>query len=62
MTYPIAGATWLLVYQRQSNAEKGGKIVEFLKWAMRDGERMAPALNYAPLPDGAEQAGAGGNQ
>jgi len=50
-TYPIAGATWLLVYQRQRDAEKGGKIVAFLKWAMRDGERMAPALNYAPLPE-----------
>jgi phosphate transport system substrate-binding protein len=49
--YPIAGATWLLVYQEQRDVEKGGKIVGFLKWAMRDGERMAPALNYAPLPE-----------
>lgn len=48
--YPIAGATWLLVYQQQRNAEKGRKMVEFLKWAMNKGEDMAPQLDYAPLP------------
>jgi phosphate transport system substrate-binding protein len=48
--YPIAGATWLLVYQQQRNAEKGRKMVEFLKWAMKEGEDMAPQLDYAPLP------------
>jgi phosphate transport system substrate-binding protein len=48
--YPIAGATWLLVSQQQSNAEKGRKLVEFLKWAVHEGEQMAPELNYAPLP------------
>jgi phosphate transport system substrate-binding protein len=48
--YPIAGATWLLVYQHQRDAEKGRKIVEFLKWAMREGEHNAPQLEYAPLP------------
>jgi phosphate transport system substrate-binding protein len=48
--YPIAGATWLLVYQEQTNPEKGKKLVEFLKWMMNQGEQMAPQLNYAPLP------------
>lgn len=48
--YPIAGATWLLVYQHQRDPRKGKKTVEFLKWAMKDGERMAPPLDYAPLP------------
>jgi phosphate transport system substrate-binding protein len=48
--YPIAGATWLLVYQQQRDAEKGRKIVEFLKWAMKEGEDNAPQLDYAPLP------------
>ncbi len=48
--YPIAGATWLLVYQQQRDAEKGRKLVEFLKWAMQEGEHGAPQLDYAPLP------------
>jgi phosphate transport system substrate-binding protein len=48
--YPIAGATWLLVYQQQTDAQKGQKIAQFLKWAMNEGEKDAPSLNYAPLP------------
>lgn len=50
-SYPIAGVTWLLVYQKQQNAEKGRKLVEFLKWALTEGEGMAKNLDYAPLPD-----------
>ncbi|HEV2393424.1 MAG TPA: phosphate ABC transporter substrate-binding protein PstS [Verrucomicrobiae bacterium] len=50
--YPIAGATWLLVYQQQKDPIRGKKLVEFLQWAMRKGEAMAAALDYAPLPEG----------
>jgi phosphate transport system substrate-binding protein len=49
--YPIAGATWLLVYQDQKDAQKGKKLVEFLKWAETAGQKMAKDLDYAPLPD-----------
>ncbi len=48
--YPIAGATWLLVYEQQKSAAKGQKLVEFLNWALTKGEAMAAALDYAPLP------------
>jgi phosphate transport system substrate-binding protein len=48
--YPIAGTTWLLVYQQQKDAEKGKKLVEFLKWAYNEGEKMAASLDYSPLP------------
>jgi phosphate transport system substrate-binding protein len=49
--YPIAGATWLLVYQQQKDHVKGEKLVQFLKWAFRDGQKMASSLDYAPLPE-----------
>ena len=49
--YPIAGATWLLVYEQQKDPAKGKKLVEFLNWALEKGEAMASALDYAPLPD-----------
>jgi phosphate transport system substrate-binding protein len=49
--YPIAGTTWLLVYAEQKDHAKGEKLVQFLKWAYSDGEKFAPALDYAPLPD-----------
>ena len=50
-SYPIAGVTWLLVYEQQKDAAKGAKLVAFLKWAYADGEKMAADLDYAPLPD-----------
>ena len=53
--YPIAGATWLLVYQQQKDPAKGKKLIEFLKWALTKGEVMAKDLNYAPLPDEVQQ-------
>jgi phosphate transport system substrate-binding protein len=53
--YPIAGATWLLVYEQQKDATKGKKLVEFLKWAAKDGEKMAQDLQYAPLPESLQQ-------
>jgi phosphate transport system substrate-binding protein len=53
--YPIAGCTWLLVYQEQKDAAKGKKLVEFLNWAIDKGEAMAESLNYAPLPASVRQ-------
>jgi phosphate transport system substrate-binding protein len=48
--YPIASFTWLLVYQNQSDATKGRKLVDFLKWMYGDGQNYAASLDYAPLP------------
>ena len=53
--YPIAGATWLLVYAQQKDHAKGEKLVQFLKWALTDGENLASALDYAPLPDSVKE-------
>jgi len=53
--YPIAGATWLLVYEQQKDPMKGKKLVEFLKWATKDGEKMARDLQYAPLPENVQE-------
>ncbi len=48
--YPIAGFTWLLVYQDQKDKAKGKKLVEFLKWELKQGQKMADKMLYAPLP------------
>lgn len=53
--YPIAGATWLLVYQQQKDPVKGKKLVEFLKWAIANGEGMVKDLDYAPLPPAVQE-------
>jgi len=49
--YPIAGATWILVYQKQTDPRKGRKLVEFLRWGLTDGQKFATELDYAPLPE-----------
>jgi phosphate transport system substrate-binding protein len=48
--YPISSFTWILIYQNQQNADKGKKLLDFLRWALTEGEASAAALDYAPLP------------
>ena len=48
--YPIAGFTWILIYKEMDNHDKGKSIVEFLKWAVHEGQSYAKDLLYAPLP------------
>jgi len=48
--YPIAGVTWILVYKHQADKVKGKKIIEFLRWAVTDGQKYSADLLYAPLP------------
>jgi len=49
-SYPISSFTWLLIYKNETDKVKGQAIVKFLKWALTDGQKLAPALDYAPLP------------
>jgi phosphate transport system substrate-binding protein len=49
--YPISSFTWIILYEKQSDPAKGKKLVDFLKWALSDGQAMEAPLDYAPLPD-----------
>ncbi len=48
--YPISSFTYLLVYEKQADTAKGRALTEFIKWALTDGQPLAPKLHYAPLP------------
>jgi phosphate transport system substrate-binding protein len=48
--YPIASASWILIYKNQKDAEKGKKLVQFIKWAVTDGQKLSQPLDYAPIP------------
>lgn len=49
--YPIAGFTWLLIYKDMTGDKvKGKAIVDFIKWAIHDGQSYSKDLLYAPLP------------
>lgn len=49
--YPISSYTYILIYKEQSDAAKGKAVVDFLWWAIHDGEKFANELQYAPLPE-----------
>jgi phosphate transport system substrate-binding protein len=49
--YPICGLTFLLVERQPRDPAKGKALVDFIQWAMHDGQTMTEALNYAKLPD-----------
>jgi ABC-type phosphate transport system, periplasmic component len=49
--YPISSFTWILAYQKQTDAAKRKKLVDFLGWALTDGQALAAPLDYAPLPE-----------
>jgi phosphate transport system substrate-binding protein len=51
--YPIASATFLLVYQDMCKAgipqDRAQRVVNWLNYAIGDGQKVAPELQYAPL-------------
>jgi phosphate transport system substrate-binding protein len=48
--YPISSFTWLLLYQDPKDKAQGKTMVDFMKWALTDGQKFAPELGYAPIP------------
>jgi phosphate transport system substrate-binding protein len=49
--YPISSFTWILLYENPKDKTKAKALVDFMKWALADGQKYAPDLGYAPLPD-----------
>ncbi|MFA6028917.1 MAG: phosphate ABC transporter substrate-binding protein PstS [Elusimicrobiota bacterium] len=47
--YPVSTYTWLLVYQKNP-APRGEILKGFLRWMLKDGQKSASSLGYAPLP------------
>jgi phosphate transport system substrate-binding protein len=50
--YPISSFTWLLLYENAKDKQKSKVMVDFVKWALTDGQKFAKDLGYAPLPEG----------
>jgi phosphate transport system substrate-binding protein len=48
--YPISSFTWLLLYESPKDKAQSKTMVEFLKWALADGQKYCADLGYAPLP------------
>jgi len=52
--YPISGFTWLILYREQSynnrTQEQGETLLDLVWWVTHEGQGLAEALHYAPLP------------
>ena len=49
-SWPITGATFILVYKKQDNAAQGADVLKFFDWAYKNGDAAAGALDYVPMP------------
>ena len=49
-SYPISGFSWIVVYQNQSNADRGRAVANMVWWITHDGQQYSTALTYVPLP------------
>jgi len=50
--YPVSSFTWLLLFENPKDKQRSRVMVDFMKWALADGQKFAPELGYAPLPQG----------
>jgi len=56
-SYPIASFSYLLLNKELStnpnlDQAKAKALVDFISWAITDGQKQAESLDYVPLPDG----------
>ena len=50
-SWPITGATFILMHKSQANAEIAKAVLAFFDWAYMEGDKLALDLDYIPMPD-----------
>ncbi len=50
-TWPISGATFILMYKTQDKPQSAANALKFFDWAYASGDKMASDLDYVPMPD-----------
>jgi phosphate transport system substrate-binding protein len=50
-SWPITGATFILMYVKPDKPRQAAAALEFFDWAYTEGDAMALELDYVPLPD-----------
>lgn len=50
-TWPIAGASFILMHKQQAKPETAQAVLQFFDWAYRNGSDMAVELHYVPMPE-----------
>lgn len=50
-SWPISGATFILMHKAQSKPQQGSEALKFFEWSYKNGDKMATELDYVPLPE-----------
>ena len=50
-SWPISGATFILMHKMQEKPVTGKEVLNFFDWAYDKGDKLASDLDYVPLPD-----------
>ncbi|MBK0393594.1 phosphate ABC transporter substrate-binding protein PstS [Ramlibacter algicola] len=49
-SWPITGATFILMHKQQDKPQQATAAVKFFEWAYRNGDKTADDLDYVPMP------------
>ncbi len=49
--WPIAGATYIIIYKTAEKPEQTLEVMKFFDWAYKNGDKLALELDYVPMPD-----------
>lgn len=49
-SWPIAAASFILMYKNPVSKEKSAEALKFFEWAFKEGDKTAAELDYVPLP------------
>jgi phosphate transport system substrate-binding protein len=50
-SWPITGASFILVHQKQEKPENGKEVLKFFEWSFKNGTAAAAELDYVPMPE-----------
>jgi phosphate transport system substrate-binding protein len=53
-SWPITGATFILMHAKQDKPQQAAAVLKFFDWAYTNGDKIADELDYVPMPDNAE--------
>jgi len=48
--WPISGATFILMHEKQDNPANAAAVLKFFNWAYANGGKVAADLDYVPMP------------
>ena len=50
-SWPISGATFILIHKQPQDAAAATEALKFFSWAYAKGDKMAEELDFVPMPD-----------